>query len=482
MGKTESLWLALCAVLAVGEWAGFLSREWCSMWPLAFILSVFLVMAAYSISSRRWHWLAVFAIGFVLALHVADCRRRVLDDALEVNAGRPFSVCARVERDATVAVDEKGRRWASFRVDSSPIAFSVVAQIGKRREAPKADETWRCTGWLDSDRDDDVGRRRRLWVKGRGASIECVAPAQGGIRKLLRCARADVARRLGIGLEGDPEAHAFARALLLGDKDGLSPRWRQVFADSGAAHVFAISGLHVMVIARLLSVLALFVFAGPRVAPLFVVPLLWFYVGMTGSSPSALRAALMATFHCIAPVFWRRPNGLVSWSLAFLLLHLISPESIMDVGSRLSFAVMLALVLWSRWSARFGRGRWEGVFVSIVAWVAGVPIVAASFGRFTPSAVFSGAFMVGSAAIAVVTGVAGVACSLFSDMVAAYLNRMSALVLRVMSGACETLAEIPAGSFDVRPWTTFDCLAWYAVFVLSLYLVTLHRKESGKHL
>ena len=297
------------------------------------------------------------------------------------------------------------------------------------------------------------------------------APAAGGLRALLRAARADATRRLGIGLETDPEAQGFARALLLGDKDGFSPRWRRVFADSGASHVFAISGLHVMIVARLLCILALFAFAGPRVAPFVVVPLLWFYVGMTGCPPSALRAALMATFHCMAPVFWRRPNGLVSWAVAFMTLHLAMPTAIMDVGSRLSFAVMLALVLWSRWMARGGWMKWEATAISVVAWVAGAPIVAAAFGRFTPSALLSSAFMVLCASAAVVTGVAGVACSFVSDTLAMYPNRMSALLLHVMSGACETIAQVPAGNFEVRPWTALDCLAWYAVAALSLYLV-----------
>ena len=142
--------------------------------------------------------------------------------------------------------------------------------------------------------------------------------------------RAELSRRAGIGLEHSPGAAALNRAILLGERRRLSRSTRQTFIDAGTMHIFAISGLHVMVIALTLRALAKMFFIPLRLAGALSLPVLWLYVFIVGIPPSAVRAAIMASIHFSSALFLRRPNAVVSWSLTFLIVHLHSPALIRD--------------------------------------------------------------------------------------------------------------------------------------------------------
>src|SRR6185295_7198734 len=82
-------------------------------------------------------------------------------------------------------------------------------------------------------------------------------------------------------------------AMTLGWKTGLTQEVAEPFMQSGTLHIFAISGLHIALIAGILVSL-LRVLQVPRGAcGLVVIPLIWFYTAATGWQASAIRSTLM---------------------------------------------------------------------------------------------------------------------------------------------------------------------------------------------
>ena len=101
-----------------------------------------------------------------------------------------------------------------------------------------------CAFWLSSV---SVERQLRETPWMRGARRHLSAPRRADpIRR-------ELSRRIGIGLPADSTAAALNRAMLLGERSRISPKVKRLFVDSGTVHVFAVSGLHVMVVARLLA-------------------------------------------------------------------------------------------------------------------------------------------------------------------------------------------------------------------------------------
>ena len=322
-----------------------------------------------------------------------------------------------------------------------------------------------CAFWLSSV---SVERQLRETPWMRGARRHMSAPRRADpIRR-------ELSRRIGIGLPADSTAAALNRAMLLGERSRISPKVKRLFVDSGTVHVFAVSGLHVMVVARLLAFLAAIMMVPYRFQGAVAMPAVWAYVLLVGAPPSAVRAALMATFYYGAPLFLRRPNGVMAWVLAFLSVHAVNPRQIADTGSQLSFSVMLALVMTSRLLSGSGRGViLKGFFLTCAAWAAGAPIVAMSFGRLAPGGLAANLIVVAAAGYSVVAGAVGLAASFFSERLASHFNNLAALMTDAMVFAADAVSRLPFCSFETSWCGATECIEWYAAFALVLVLASM---------
>lgn len=320
--------------------------------------------------------------------------------------------------------------------------------------------------------------RMSPWMRGKEWRYASRQDEQGGLAKSVRD---DLSRRVGIGLEGDGESASLARAILLGERRRLPYRTRQLFIESGTMHVFAISGLHVMAIAELLTLGMGFLLVPRRFAGLLSVPLLWAYVAMIGFAPSAVRAGAMATIMGTAPVFWRRPSGLRAWELTFLVVHILSPRMITHVGNVLSFAVMLAIVVAGDFAKSMARWA-QLVIVTVAAWAVGVPIAAHIFGRVTPGGMLANLVLIGTAKATVVSGALGIAASFLSETLAAHINNLGALGIRVMVLVADGVSRMPWANFETGSWSILTCVEWYAALALVGFLlrtVSKRRRALG---
>ncbi|MFQ5538124.1 MAG: DNA internalization-related competence protein ComEC/Rec2 [Gemmatimonadota bacterium] len=140
---------------------------------------------------------------------------------------------------------------------------------------------------------------------------------------------------------------AMVSALLLARREGLDPGLKDAFARAGAAHLLAISGFHVGIIAALLAGLLLLLGVPGRGAlPLAVVGV-WAYTALLGFPEAAARAALMLNFGVAARLRGRPPARWSGLAAAFLLLAVQDPRRLGHPGFQLSFAGVAGLTAWS---------------------------------------------------------------------------------------------------------------------------------------
>lgn len=295
----------------------------------------------------------------------------------------------------------------------------------------------------------------------------------------MRAARRSFSRRAALGIEGDRELVQLNRAILLGERATLSPALKKTFVESGTIHVFAISGLHVMAVARVLTFLLRLLFVPRRITGLCAIPILWGYVALIGSPPSAVRAAAMASICCLAPLFNRRPDGTVAWSLTFLAVYLVCPAMITNVGCALSFAVMLAILVTCDLLRDRPDGLAKGLAVAGAAWAAGVPIAAHVFGRVTPGGLLANLALIPAAGVTVYAGALGLLASFVWEPLAAHLNWLSGLFTRAMVVLSDVVSRLPGANFDVIHWSVSLCVEWYAALALMLYLYLRVRRRRA---
>jgi competence protein ComEC len=155
-------------------------------------------------------------------------------------------------------------------------------------------------------------------------------------------------------IASEPESGVLA-ALAIGRRDGISSDLRDTFARAGIAHLLAISGLHVGYAALLIYLLARLIlgffprllerFTLQRMAALAALPGVWIYVALTGSSISAVRAALMITVYLVGKLAWRRQHLPSTLAAAVVVIVVAMPLSVLDVSFQLSVVAVLGIIL-----------------------------------------------------------------------------------------------------------------------------------------
>ena len=193
-----------------------------------------------------------------------------------------------------------------------------------------------------------------------------------------------------------PES-ALATAMLLGKREALPPELVDRFRDTGAAHLLAISGLHVGVLPAVVTGATAWLLGRQRPTYLVVAgSAVWIYVLMAGAPPSALRAAVMGTVYLAALGFGRPSSALPALALAAALMTAVSPGLVRQVSFQLSFAAVGGIALslamvggrlnWglspsAGWAKRILGWGAALVVVSAAATLATWPLVASNFGQ-----------------------------------------------------------------------------------------------------
>lgn len=203
------------------------------------------------------------------------------------------------------------------------------------------------------------------------------------------------------------QSGAIAAALATGDRAGLEKKTRQAFADAGIAHILAISGLHMVIVAGLiffiirrgLCLIPSIALRYPtkKFAAFITILITGFYLILCWQSLPARRAFIMTTLVMIAILLDRTALSLRNVMFAAFCILLILPESLLSPSFQLSFAAVICLISTyeachhhlAHWSYGKGfGGRVAFYFMGIVgttliATIATTPFTLFFFNQFT---------------------------------------------------------------------------------------------------
>ncbi|WP_439183630.1 ComEC/Rec2 family competence protein [Carboxylicivirga taeanensis] len=184
---------------------------------------------------------------------------------------------------------------------------------------------------------------------------------------------------------------AILNALFLGDKSLLSYEQKSAFSKAGAMHLLAVSGLHVGIIYMLLLGVASLVRLKRKkvLMAVFVIACLWFYAGVTGFSPSVLRASLMFTILEFGRISNKQTGIFNLLGASMFIIILIEPLSVFNIGFWLSHVAVASIVMfypkinnWVHFQFPPFRWMWSIIAVSLAAQIGTLPISIYAFHQF----------------------------------------------------------------------------------------------------
>jgi len=278
----------------------------------------------------------------------------------------------------------------------------------------------------------------------------------------------------------EPEA-ALGAGILLGVRSSIAPEINEAFAAAGLTHVVAISGWNIAIVAALVMALVRPLErtrGGKWTTALAAAAAIGGYVLLTGASPSVVRASLMAGAMLVGRLGGSRAHATSALGLAALVMLVVAPPVLWDVGFQLSLLATAGLI-WFGGAIEGRLRRWPGwlrepVALTLAAQVTTLPVILVNFERLSLVAPLSNVLvvplvplaMLASAAVAVGGVVIGATpIGLVGDAVGWFLGGSAWLVLRAMIVVGQATAAVPLAAVDVSLPPPV-AIAWFPLLAL----------------
>ena len=268
---------------------------------------------------------------------------------------------------------------------------------------------------------------------------------------------------------------AMLAAMTLGDKRGLDAGVRAMFSETGTSHVLALSGLHLGILFMLYQFLVLNRVRRRSlrwVAVAVGLALVWLYALVAGMPLSMQRAALMFSWVQLMQLSRRDTLGFDRLLVSALLLLLLSPLSLFDVGFQLSFLSVTAILTLvplfpalPKNSNRVWHVFYSAGLTSCCAWLGTMPVVAYYF--HTVSLYSLPANLV---AVSLVWILLILSTLFFTFPFAAEIFAMSMkMVLAALTASLSFLATLPGSSMKLFPTPWGVCIALSMLVAIVLW-------------
>ncbi|HET9522744.1 MAG TPA: ComEC/Rec2 family competence protein [Terrimicrobiaceae bacterium] len=315
----------------------------------------------------------------------------------------------------------------------------------------------------------------RLQVTHRN-DAEILRPNQGNpLVSLALRTRAWLRQTLTAGVN-DPAVSDLLVAMVLGDVSSLPQSVQEEFRGTGTFHLFSVSGLHVGMIAVLLWYLLKAFRVPRRHAAGWIIPMLFFYVLMTGLKAPSVRSALMAAIVLAGLMANRKPVLFNNLCAAGFLILLADSNELFNPGFQLSFCVVAAIMLFAgplssslaapfrpdpfvperllsaprRFFARETQRLCSLVAVSTAAWLGSLPLTIGYFHLVSITALPANTLAVPLSFAIMAVSMLSLGSGLFSAWLASIYNQTNWLLAKALFVTVHAFASLPGSFFYVR--------------------------------
>lgn len=294
------------------------------------------------------------------------------------------------------------------------------------------------------------------------------------------------------GLPKDDPAVGALQAIALGQRTALTDEMEEPFMRSGTMHLFAISGLHVGLIAGILVALLRLVRIPREGVAWIVIPGLWFFTAVTGWQPSAVRATIMMSIVVLGWSMHRPVDLLNSLAAAAFLILLWDPRELFHAGFQLSFAVVASIAVLlpplERLRQRIMRTdpllppelrpRWQqmvdgparfltmSLAVSVAAWAGSLPLIMLYFHLITPVSLIANVVIVQLGSLALASALGGLICAPIAPFLTDLFNHSAWFFANAMMAGSRWFSELPLVAFNTKAPPLITLVCYYVLLWL----------------
>lgn len=307
-----------------------------------------------------------------------------------------------------------------------------------------------------------------------------LAPGSGfSVLRAAAHSREWMQRILSRDIENSPDVVGLICGTALGLRHQARDDIEEPFQQTGTLHLFAVAGLHVGIVARLLWTVAMVLRLPRKTATALIIPLLFFYAAITGLHTASVRAAVMSALLLGGIFFDRKVLALNSLAAAAFLILLFDSNQLFTSGFQLSFAVVGTIVLLAdpmfvrsgrvaapdpflprallsraqRFRIKAGRKLMRGASVSLAAWIGSLPLIYWYFYLITPVSLVANLVVVPIAYFVLALAMLSLIAAPISSGLSIIFNNANWLMSHVVLGLVHFFALLPAGHLYLPRFT-----------------------------
>ncbi len=297
-------------------------------------------------------------------------------------------------------------------------------------------------------------------------------------------------RSRALGAMGDiPGAGGdLLQGIVLGDRSRLvGTVTDEDFRILGLSHLVAVSGSHLALACGAVALLGSALRVPRRALAVLTLAAGAAYAVVTGMPYSALRSLLMLAVGALAVLSGRRGNGLDALAVSVIVVLVVEPWSVFDLGFQLSVLAVGGLLLFGGaaqcWATEAVDGRMRGfvgtIALTLVAQALTTPVVASAFGMMSVMAPLANAYAGPAVSAAMFVGLTGALAGSVAPELAGLLGRLAAALLGATAWFSHVLAGLPgaAVAFDAGPLVTLGIGA-FAIAVWVVWPLPRSRREA----
>lgn len=286
-------------------------------------------------------------------------------------------------------------------------------------------------------------------------------------------------RILSRDIENSPDVVGLICGTALGLRHQTRDDIEEPFQQTGTLHLFAVAGLHVGIVARLLWTVAMVVRLPRKAATALIIPLLFFYAALTGLHTASVRAAVMSALLLGGIFFDRKVLALNSLAAAAFLILLFDSNQLFTSGFQLSFAVVGTIVLLAdpafvpfervlapdpflppallsraqRFCLKGGRKLARGASVSLAAWIGSLLLIYWYFYLITPVSLAANLVVVPIAYVVLALAMLSLIAASISSGISIIFNNANWLMSHAILSLVHFFALLPGGHLYLPRFT-----------------------------
>lgn len=253
--------------------------------------------------------------------------------------------------------------------------------------------------------------------------------------------------------------------LLIGDTDEIDEETKEDFRNSNLTHMLAVSGLHVSYVLLAVNYIITKVKIHKKLSKIIVMLLILFFILVTGATPSVLRAGTMTIYLILGGIFYRRISVFSSLNLSLLVIIIMNPYCLFDVGLQLSYAGTIGIVYLYPIIKEKIYNKANSILITISANIVIIPIMLYNFNTISLTFFISNLLAGPIIGIIIILGFSIIIISLIFFPIANIFSKILNLLIILFLNTAKACANLPFSKiFIITPTLKFIFL-YYCLLV-----------------